>query len=70
MVNRIDLEWWGEEQDTELAAVLQACDGVEELVLTYVERVHLEQVATGPSASSLLSLSPGARTPLTQVSLA
>jgi len=51
LVKRVDLELWGEDQDDDLAHVLRECDGLDELVLTYVERVHLDQVAAGSSAS-------------------
>ncbi|GAA5855506.1 hypothetical protein JCM9279_006031 [Rhodotorula babjevae] len=53
LVHRIDLELWGEDQDDDLALVLRACDALEELVVTYVERVHLDQVAAGPNLAAL-----------------
>ncbi|GAA5906918.1 hypothetical protein JCM8208_003709 [Rhodotorula glutinis] len=53
LVHRVDLELWGDDQDDDLAAVVRSCDSLEELVLTYVERVHLDQVAVGPNLASL-----------------
>ncbi|BGP51907.1 hypothetical protein JCM10450v2_007867 [Rhodotorula kratochvilovae] len=49
LVKALDLELWGEEQDDELARVLGACEGLEELVVTYIERAHLEDFAAGPT---------------------
>ncbi|BGP43679.1 hypothetical protein JCM10449v2_007724 [Rhodotorula kratochvilovae] len=53
LVNTLDLELWGEEQDDELARVLGACEGLEELVVTYIERAHLEDFAAGPNLAAL-----------------
>ncbi|GAA5932854.1 hypothetical protein JCM3775_002257 [Rhodotorula graminis] len=53
LVKRLDLELWGDDQDDDLAAVLRECDSLDELVLTYVERVHLDQVAVGSNLAAL-----------------
>lgn len=48
LVSHLDVQLWGEPQDSDLVTALRACTRLEELCLTHVERVRLDEVASGP----------------------
>lgn len=47
LVTALDVELWGETQDYQLVHTIRTCRRLETLALTHVERVRLDQVATG-----------------------
>ena len=57
LVSHLDVQLWGEPQDHQLLTMLRACTRLEELCLTHVERVRLDEVASGSGQDSFLSSS-------------
>ena len=57
LVSHLDVQLWGEPQDHHLLTMLRACTRLEELCLTHVERVRLDEVASGSGQDSFLSSS-------------
>lgn len=56
LLRRMSIELWGEEQPEELVQAVGACQVLEELALTHLERLRMDEIAAGPSASTLFSL--------------
>lgn len=62
LVSHLDVQLWGEPQDHRLLTTLRACTRLEELCLTHLERVRLDEVASGSGQDSFLSSSsPGGK---------
>ncbi|GAA6005839.1 uncharacterized protein JCM10292_004656 [Rhodotorula paludigena] len=55
LVRALDVELWGQEHGAELTRVLERCTGLEELVVTHVERLHLADCAAYAHNLSALS---------------
>ncbi|KAG0659307.1 hypothetical protein C6P46_005237 [Rhodotorula mucilaginosa] len=53
LVSHLDVQLWGEPQDHRLLTTLRACTRLEELCLTHLERVRLDEVASGSELASL-----------------
>ncbi|GAA5819950.1 hypothetical protein JCM3770_006092 [Rhodotorula araucariae] len=53
LVKSLDLELWGEQQDNALAAVLRACESLDELTVACVDRAHLRDFAVGQNLAAL-----------------
>ncbi|GAA5883080.1 hypothetical protein JCM3774_000571 [Rhodotorula dairenensis] len=53
LVSHLDIQLWGETLDSDLVTTLRACVRLEQLCLTHVERVRLDEIATGSELASL-----------------